>query len=639
MKQWSRVARGLVPIAALLALTAGVLPAASAAPASVPSVGAVRHLDLDLDVKGALPLGMLPSGVGFTFTSATASGTCVTDLLSHCDVDWTDGRVSGSGTSHLDLPAGVYTITQDPARALPGVAPRTGPIATVDIGDHWVKAGRIKLWPKVDRLTVENQSLYRPAVTARVVDQAGNAVRGARFHLGGPGLPMAGSDVTNGNGYLTIRAPFNLPIYRPGAWTLTPVGLPDTYDGSAHTVEITDAGVGASALDLGTVRLAAAPPQTGTGTLRVQPAGDVPPGLDLSGATFSLAGGSTSATCVTDAAGVCAVEVVPAGGSSTLPGTGATRIALPAGTYSVEQTSAPTGLAVDADVEDLVLCTSAVAGRCAATVVADGRSLFHRSVSAGVSGDGAAVEGMELTLTGPGYRVQVAGGAAGGVTAPAATWPGYRSASVATDDEGVASWDGWFLPGTWTISATGAEEPLLVFPLGPPSDGAPAGLVIQLPATPVPSTPTTSAPPTSAAPTSAAPTSAAPSTATESSTAGTAGSGAGAAPAAGAPGTTAATGGRAGGASRAAGAPAPSAAASPTAGPSTAGRTTAPSSTRSPAAQDGPQVFVAAEEPRLETAGAAEPFNGGVVLGVGLLFVAVVVSGVMLVRRRVGRLG
>lgn len=636
MKQWSRIARGLVPIAVLLGLVAGAVPIASAAPAGVPGLGPVRHLDVDLDVTGALPLGMLPSGVGFTFTSATASGTCVTNVLSHCDVDWTSGRVSGSGTSHLDLPAGVYTITQDPARVLPGVAPRTGPIATVDIGDHWVKAGRLKLWPKVDGLTVQNRSLYRPAVTARVVDGSGAPVRDARFHLSGPGFPLAGSDETNGNGVLTIRAPFNLPIYRPGQWTLTPVGLPAAFDGSPLTVQLTDAGVGASALDLGTLRLAAAPPQTGSGTLRVQPVGDVPPGLDLSGAAFTLSGGPAPATCVTDAAGTCAVEVVPAGGSSGLPGTGAARIALPAGTYAVEQTDAPAGLAVDGDVEDLVLCTSATAGQCAAGVVAENRSQFHRTVSAGVRGDGAAVEGMELTLTGPGYRVQAAGAAAGGTTAPASTWPDYRSAPVATDGDGVASWSGWFLPGTWTITATGADEPLLVFPLGPPGGGLPSTVLIELPATPVPSTPTTSAPPTSAPPTSGAPSSSA-----VPSTPAPQGSATAAAPVAGS-GAGVPSGSRAGSSSRAAGGqagtPATAAAPAATSAPTTADATAAPSSTRSGAPAGGTQVFVADEEPQLETAAAAEPFDAWVVLGVGVLFVAVVVAGVMVVRRRVGGL-
>ena len=630
--RWRRLTRGLLLTAAVLGLTVTTVPAASAAPTPAPPhVGSVRHLDLDFDVTGAVPLGTRLSGVGFTFTSPAGTGTCLTNLLSHCDVDWTGGAVAGSGTSQLRLPTGTYTVTQDAARSLPGVQPRTGPIATVTIGDHWVKAGWITLWQKTGSLTVANASLFRAKVTGRVVDAAtGAPVEDALFRLSGPGLPLAGIDTTDANGQLSIKALLNLAIYRPGTWTLTPVGVDPEYDLTPLTVELTAAGVQPASLDLGTVRLSPPPPRTGTGTLSLQPTGPVPPALDLSGAEFRLTGDAATATCVTDAVGTCAVEVVPPGRTSTLPSTGAAQIALPAGTYTVDQESAPDGLTVDEDVEDLVLCTSTTVGECAATVVADDASAFRQTVSASVRRDGAPVEGMELTLTGPGYRVFLAEGipADEESSGPAVTWPGYESAPVTTDEEGIAVWRGWFVPGSWTVTAADVDEPLHAFELGATTEL----LEIELPSTEVPDTGTgpdggagevTGAPSTSGAP-------------SPTGVPGTVGSpgGAGSASSANAAGSP-------GRGSQAAGpraaAPTTDAAPAPAAGTSAAPRDTAPRPTGSPVVVDGDQVFIADEEPDLQTAGSTDLLSPGLVLGVGILFVALVVAGVMVLRRRSGR--
>ena len=316
---------------------------------------------------------------------------------------------------------------------------------------------------------------------------------------------------------------------------------------------------------------------------------------------------------MTDAVGTCAVEVVPDGKTSALPSTGEPQIALPAGTYTVDQQSAPARLTVDEDIEDLVLCTSTTVGECAATVVAENTSLFRQTVSASVRRDGAAVEGLALTLTGPGYRVRGRRGIdprTRSRRATAVTWPEYASAPVTTDEEGIAVWRGWFVPGAWSVTAAGVADPLLDFELGTTLEEDCLEIVLPSTETPdtgteepdggtggVPSTPTTSG---------------APSTTGAPSTAGSPG-GTGAGPsanAAGAPRT------RVPGRRRACREPEHRRRPGTGRGHDRCHRVPPrPGRPRRPAVVDGDQVFVADEEPDLQTAGSTDLFSPGLVLG------------------------
>ncbi|MGY1752321.1 MSCRAMM family protein [Blastococcus sp. SYSU D01042] len=460
--RWRITALGSLLAVLALALGVVVAPAATAAPKPT-ALGEVRELTVQLDVTGDLPPGVDRAGAGIRFTSPTHQGTCLTNSSGRCEVDWTSGKsVQGSSTSRLSLPTGLYTVTQPSGLALAGVTPASGDVATVEI----CKCNRFFL-PISKKLTITNDSLYRDAVTARVVDATtGAPVPWATFRLDAPGSTADRYATSDRGGQLTFDGPFSLfpffltaPVFLPGDYTLTPVQLDPRYDRAALQVTTTAADVGPRALQLGTVRLGPPPapelPATGSATLVIETVGTAPSGLDLSGAEFELTGAGTVGTCVTDELGSCSVQVLPDEETSELPLTGAA-IALPAGEYEVRQTVAPVGLAAAAEIPLLELCVSIDAEACATTVTVQNASLFRRTVEAEVRRSGVLEQGAEVTLTGPGF---VATGSEPGPDDPVTAWPAYETFPMTTDDQGVATFHGWFAPGEWSFAVEGETEP------------------------------------------------------------------------------------------------------------------------------------------------------------------------------------
>ena len=664
--RWRATALGSLLAVLAVALGVAVAPAATAAPGPT-ALGDARELSVQLDLSGDLPPGMTRAGAGIRFTSATHQGTCITNALGRCEVDWTSKKnVQGSSTSKLALPTGLYTVTQPSGLALPGVTPADGDVATVRICD--CTNGWPLKWPVTKKLGITNDSLYRDAVTAKVVDATtGAPVARASFRLDVPGATADRYATTDRSGTLTFEGPFSLfpffltaPVFLPGDYTLTPVGLDPRYDSSPMQLTTTAADVGPRALRLGTVQLSEPAPElpaTGAATLSIETVGTVPSGLDLSGAEFELTGAGTVGTCVTDQLGSCSVQVLATGETSELPLAGAA-IALPEGEYEVRQTWASPGLAPAAEIPVLGLCVSTDAEACATTTTVQNASLFRRTVEAEVRRSGVVADGAEVTLIGPGF---VATGSEPGPDDPVTSWPAYETFPVTTGADGVATFYGWFVPGEWSFAVDGEEEPQ-TFLLETTAEETEAPWQVDLVLTPAmdpgegegegdggTTTPTT--PP--AAPTT---TPAAPTTTPAGPTAGTDGTpglpatapsaaptSPGTAPVAPAAGGTSGTGPATGRtAPRAVTGqpvtppveqpPAPEAA-QPPASPAAPATGSAPGN----ALPGGTTVVAADDAPELRTESDTRLLTAGLVTGVGILFVVLVLTGYYVLRSRARR--
>ncbi|MGZ4544541.1 MAG: hypothetical protein ACXVXT_04045 [Blastococcus sp.] len=178
--------------------------------------------------------------------------------------------------------------------------------------------------------------------------------------------------------------------------------------------------------------------------IAVQPDGNTPPDLDRSGATFTFTGGGITATCTTDVSGTCGVSV--ATGAMVTDGL---NLQLPPGTYTVVQTEASPGL--KADVGDSWTFSLWPAPPVASPGVSDAppvvvldTSLFRRNLSARVVGAGAPLAGATYALAGPDYPHNPAVRGTDGI---------YRATAL-THEDGVLSYDGWFMPGQWTLTPT-----------------------------------------------------------------------------------------------------------------------------------------------------------------------------------------
>ncbi|HEV7211856.1 MAG TPA: hypothetical protein VGN47_09115 [Blastococcus sp.] len=190
------------------------------------------------------------------------------------------------------------------------------------------------------------------------------------------------------------------------------------------------------------------------GTIVVQPAGDVPNDLDRSGATLIITGGGITATCTTDAAGVCAVSVT--NGAIVTDGMA---LQLPPGNYEVRQQESSPGL--QADVDDywtLNLCQTTqmsipgapgtppivlpVPCSSGGTGTVPDAALFRRHLTSTVVGAGAPLAGATYALAGPDYPHVPAVRGADGIHRDTAT----------TGTDGVLSYAGWFMPGQWTLT-------------------------------------------------------------------------------------------------------------------------------------------------------------------------------------------
>ena len=178
--------------------------------------------------------------------------------------------------------------------------------------------------------------------------------------------------------------------------------------------------------------------------IRISPTGPVPADLDLAGATFtltSLASPAVSGTCTTGSDGVC--TVVETGFATPGPA----RVVLPPGAYSIAQTSAPAGLAANGDdLGTFVLCGFWAECVQGGTLTVSDASLFRTSVVTTVTDwlTGDPVTGADYRLTGPDYPHVGVPFVAGAV----------HDAGTATGDiDGSVTHAGWFLPGTWTLTA------------------------------------------------------------------------------------------------------------------------------------------------------------------------------------------
>lgn len=191
--------------------------------------------------------------------------------------------------------------------------------------------------------------------------------------------------------------------------------------------------------------------------IAVQSQGDVPADLDRSGATLTLTGGPSNrvtATCTTDASGVCTVSVTT--GAWVTDGL---NLQLPEGSYTVRQTDASAGLQADrTHYWTTSLCTVTQVSfpgapdgppmvfpvPCSAggTGAVPDTSLFRRHLTATVVGAGAPLAGATYALAGPDYPHVPAVRGADGIHRDTAT----------TGTDGVLSYAGWFMPGQWTLT-------------------------------------------------------------------------------------------------------------------------------------------------------------------------------------------
>jgi hypothetical protein len=189
--------------------------------------------------------------------------------------------------------------------------------------------------------------------------------------------------------------------------------------------------------------------------LTIAPSGEVPPTLSLEGATLALTDGSVSAMCTTDAAGVC--EVQATNGKAVSQGT---KLQLPAGVYTVRQTGGIAGLQVDGmRYWQIELCMPGSKSTCASTGIATitNTSLYRRHLSTTVlsagaadgSGVGAPLAGAAFELTGPDYPRRPAVPNDDGI---------YDGGTATSGPDGVLTFDGWFRPGTWTLTPVGAPD-------------------------------------------------------------------------------------------------------------------------------------------------------------------------------------
>jgi hypothetical protein len=184
---------------------------------------------------------------------------------------------------------------------------------------------------------------------------------------------------------------------------------------------------------------------TSTVTVTVTPDGPVPPDLDRSGGTFSLTdlSGEAAATCSTDAAGLCSIAT-----TSGEPVSTGSQLQLSPGLYEVTQTAASVGLLASDRPWYLMLCGTECPTDTTQSV--PNTSLFRQHLSAHVvsaggpdgTGAGAAVTGASYRLAGPDYpRTPAVPGDDGRADGGTST----------SDTDGVLTFGGWFLPGTWTV--------------------------------------------------------------------------------------------------------------------------------------------------------------------------------------------
>lgn len=188
--------------------------------------------------------------------------------------------------------------------------------------------------------------------------------------------------------------------------------------------------------------------------IALDPAGAFPDDLDLSGAQFTFTDQDGNATtCTTDQDGYCDVVtqeyVDMASFFSQFPGVPTPpeeSQVLPGGTYTVTQTGSVDGLAPVDGVIGTVTLDGLSEGWAVDGDIPDA-SLFRTALDATVvdSVTGGPVAGAAYDLFGPDYP-HTAGGVTTALDAGAAT-------STST---GALAWGpGWFLPGTWTFMPTG----------------------------------------------------------------------------------------------------------------------------------------------------------------------------------------
>ncbi|NYJ06932.1 MSCRAMM family protein [Petropleomorpha daqingensis] len=228
-----------------------------------------------------------------------------------------------------------------------------------------------------------------------------------------------------------------------------------------------------------------------TNDIAVEPTGDVPGDLDLSGAQFTLTSTddpTVSETCVTDESGRCTVHASV--GQDPVAG----QLYLPGGSYTVHQTTAVAGLAPAEADATLDVCTflQAFLGGCPGGVTVQNAAQFRTAVVAEIldADSGQPVPGAEYQLTGQDYPH---------LPGPDGQPVAAADAVETSGDDGLVSFAGFFLPGTWTLTPgttpdgydADEEFTVEVTPPGAQDDGGPVTVQRLLHAAVVPGETTT----------------------------------------------------------------------------------------------------------------------------------------------------
>lgn len=410
-----------------------------------------------------------------------------------------------------------------------------------------------------------------------------------------PGLLLAPAAVAapvdverdSGSGEPAGASVLRAPVFESGMWTSAFVDLSAPFTADAVALRLSAPG-------------APQPPATGTATMALQVDGPAPADLDLAGVRFELTGPGaepTTTPCVTDPAGRCAIRVVPAEPADDVeigevPSSdelvGGAEVVLPAGTYAVRQVAAPAGLVPAEEIAPLELCVAPAPAGCVTSRTVVNVSAYRTRTEIQVLSANGLVAGTAVSLTGPDF--------------PATT--------VVTDEDGRGAWSGWFRPGEWSFLVAGQPAPLLMIMTADQGDTSrPWRLELTLPSA---ARPEVAAPVPPAGPSAGAPP-----------------SGFGQ-PAPGA-GPRADAGAAAVAGVRPAGRPQPIALLAPTPVPIPI---PIPITVPAPAGTGAGQASVAAAVPVLETEGSAQLLSAGLVTGIGIVFVALVLSGYGVLRNR-----
>jgi uncharacterized surface anchored protein len=275
------------------------------------------------------------SGVlaGAVFTLTGSGQSCTTDAQGLCSIS---GLATGTYTWHETTAPTGYVIAADPAAISITAANAGTTFPTTVVGD-------------ARALT---------ALSVKKVDAADSTktLAGADFNLvtADTAATVVGTCTTGASGTCTVS---NLPF---GSYRWVEVKAPTGYDLPASpsaAIDVTAANAGTTMAATVVADQPTAPPATSTLTVKKI---DATTGLPLAGAVFTLTG--SSATCTTDAQGLCSIS------------------GLAIGTYTWHETAAPAGYVIAADPAAISITAANAGTTFATTVVGDARALTALTV-------------------------------------------------------------------------------------------------------------------------------------------------------------------------------------------------------------------------------------------------------------------